>query len=136
MFPFQVYFRFMYMVLLFIALKHLILIILTVWKVSKYEVFSGPYFSYSDWLRENTDQEKTPYLDTFHAVPFVSKIHKYLTAFTAFYEYCVYWVLSILEAAFQMCFKKSCSQKFPRLHRKHLCRNLHFIKLQISVTLS
>ena len=27
-------------------------------KVSKYGVFSGPYFPYSNWLRENTDQKK------------------------------------------------------------------------------
>ena len=30
----------------------------TVWKVSKYDVFSCPYFLYSDWIRENTDQKK------------------------------------------------------------------------------
>ena len=33
----------------------------TTWKVSKYGVFSGPYFSV-------LGPEKTPYLDTFHAV--------------------------------------------------------------------
>ena len=35
------------------------------WKLSKYGVFSGPY---SVLLRENMDQKKTPYLDTFHAI--------------------------------------------------------------------
>ena len=25
------------------------------WKMSKYGVFSGPYFLYSDWIQENTD---------------------------------------------------------------------------------
>ena len=29
-----------------------------VWKVSKYAVFSGPYFPYSVWISENTDQKK------------------------------------------------------------------------------
>ena len=36
----------------------------TAWKVFKYGVFSGPYFS-------AFGPEKTPYLDTFHAVSFV-----------------------------------------------------------------
>ena len=53
----------------------------TAWKVSKYGVFSGPYFPHSDWIRRNTPYlfvfspnagkcgpEKTQYLDTFHAV--------------------------------------------------------------------
>ena len=41
---------------------------LTAWKVSRYEIFSGPYFPV---FRTNTGKygpEKTPYLDTFHAV--------------------------------------------------------------------
>ena len=40
----------------------------TAWKVSRYEVFSGPYFPA---FRTNTGKygpKKTPYLDTFHAV--------------------------------------------------------------------
>ena len=41
-------------------------------KMSKYGVFSGPYFpvfgQYSIQVRENTDQKKTPYQDSFHAV--------------------------------------------------------------------
>ena len=48
----------------------------TVWKVSKYGVFSGPYFPLLDskWIQifspstEKYRPEKTPYLDTFHAV--------------------------------------------------------------------
>ena len=53
----------------------------TAWKVSKYEVISGPYFQYSIWIRRDTEYlfvlssntgkyglELTPYLDTFHAV--------------------------------------------------------------------
>ena len=27
-----------------------------------------PIFLYSDWIQENKNQRKTPYLDTFHAV--------------------------------------------------------------------
>ena len=38
-----------------------VIILYTVWKVSKYGVFSGPYFP-------AFGPEKTPYLDTFHAV--------------------------------------------------------------------
>ena len=40
-------------------------ITVTAWKVSKHRVFCGPY---SVQLQENTDQKKTPYLDTFQAV--------------------------------------------------------------------
>ena len=36
-------------------------IAISAWKVSKYGVFSGPYFP-------AFGQEKTPYIDTFHAV--------------------------------------------------------------------
>ena len=56
-------------------------ITVTAWKVSKCRVFSGPFFPafglntdrYGVSLRiqsesEKTDQKKTPYLDTFHAV--------------------------------------------------------------------
>ena len=38
------------------------------WKVSKYGVFSGPYFPAFELNTENTDLKKTPYFDTFHAV--------------------------------------------------------------------
>ena len=37
-------------------------------EVSKYGDFSGPYFPVLVRIKENTDQKKTPYLDTFHAV--------------------------------------------------------------------
>ena len=40
------------------------LITFITWKVSKYGVFSGPYFP-------AFGQEKTPYLDSFHAVDYV-----------------------------------------------------------------
>ena len=52
-----------------------------VWKVSKYGVFSGPFFPHSDWIRRDTKYlsvfslnagkygpEITLYLVTFHAV--------------------------------------------------------------------
>ena len=52
----------------------------TTWKVSKYGVFSGPFFPHSDWtdryfvsLRVQSEcgkirTRKTPYLDKFHTV--------------------------------------------------------------------
>ena len=40
---------------------------ITVWKVSKYVVFSGPYFPVFGLNTGLYGQEKTPYLDTFHA---------------------------------------------------------------------
>ena len=54
----------------------------TAWKVSKYGVFCGPYFpafglntEYLSVFCPNAGKygpEKTPYLDTFHAVPAVN----------------------------------------------------------------
>ena len=40
----------------------------TAWKVSKYEVFSGPHFSVFSPNTGKYGPEKTPYWDTFHAV--------------------------------------------------------------------
>ena len=40
----------------------------TVWKVSKYGVFSGPYFSVFGPNAGKYGPEKTPYMDAFHAV--------------------------------------------------------------------
>ena len=42
----------------------------TAWKVSRYGVFSGPYFPVFGLNTGIYGQEKTPYLDTFHAVPY------------------------------------------------------------------
>ena len=40
----------------------------TAWKVSKYGVFSGPYFPVFGLNTGKYGTEKTAYLDTFHAV--------------------------------------------------------------------
>ena len=40
----------------------------TVWKVSKFEAFSGPYFPAFGLNTGKYGPEKTPYLDTFHAI--------------------------------------------------------------------
>ena len=53
----------------------------TLWKMSKYEVFTGPCFSistldaeilckfpYSVWIGENTDHKNSVFLGTFHSV--------------------------------------------------------------------
>ena len=41
--------------------------LITAWKVSKYGVFSGPYFPVFGLNTEKYGPEKTAYLDTFHA---------------------------------------------------------------------
>ena len=47
----------------------------TAWKVSKYEVISGPYFPVLGLNTGKYGPEITPYLDTFHAVlPFTIKM--------------------------------------------------------------
>ena len=40
----------------------------TAWKVSKYGVFSGPYFPVFGLNTDKYRPEKTPYLDSFHVV--------------------------------------------------------------------
>ena len=40
----------------------------TAWKGSKYGVFFGPYFSVFSPNTGKYEPEKTPYLDTFHAL--------------------------------------------------------------------
>ena len=65
----------LYCVTSFWYVASLKLISQTAWKVSKYGVYSGPYFPV---FSPNT--EKTPYLDTFHAVlliPFVAGDKRY-----------------------------------------------------------
>ena len=42
--------------------------VLTALKNVQIRSFFGPYFLYSVRIKENTDQTKTPYLDTFYAV--------------------------------------------------------------------
>ena len=49
-------------------LEHQILMCITAGKVSKYGVFSGLYFSVFSPNIGKYRPEKTPYLDTFHAV--------------------------------------------------------------------
>ena len=56
-----------YLVLLSQYACHLLSI--TVWKVPKYGVFSGPYFPVFSPNAGKYRPEKFPYLDTFHTVP-------------------------------------------------------------------
>ena len=73
-------------------------IIVTAWKVSKYGVFSGPYFPafglntpYLSVFSLNVGKyglEKTPYLDTFHAVLKEEKIIAWLN--WCIWVYCIY----------------------------------------------
>ena len=43
-------------------------------------------FLYSDWIHENTDQKKTPYLDIFHVVG----VALYITSFSKNLSFFVY----------------------------------------------
>ena len=69
----------------------------TAWKVSKYGVFSGPYFpvfrliteTYSKWGKYRP--EKFPYLDTFHAVWY---IQNHISLFL--------WTLSVVNKHFTL----------------------------------
>ena len=52
-------------------LKNIQMIFLnTAWKVSKYGVFSGPYFPVFSPNTGKYEPEKAPFLDTFHAVKY------------------------------------------------------------------
>ena len=48
----------------------------TAWEVSKYGVFSGPYFPVFSQNTGKYGPEETPYLDTFHAV--IAKFHGWM----------------------------------------------------------
>ena len=49
----------------------------TAWKVSKYGVSSGPYFPVFALNTEKYGPEKTPYLDTFHAVEITGRYYSF-----------------------------------------------------------
>ena len=51
----------------------------TAWKVSKYEVISGPYFPVFGLNTEKYGPEKTLHLDTFHAVCYYAGIRNELS---------------------------------------------------------
>ena len=53
--------------------------ITTAWKVSKYGVFSDPYFPVFSPITGKYGLEKTPYLDTFHAVNILVRNEKIRT---------------------------------------------------------
>ena len=46
------------------------------WKVSKYGVFSGPYFPVFGLNTGKHRPEKSPYLDTFHVVGVENTVEK------------------------------------------------------------
>ena len=50
------------------CLASLWIFLVTAWKVPKYGVFSGPYFPVFGLNTGKYGPEKTPYLDTFHAL--------------------------------------------------------------------
>ena len=50
---------------------------ITAWKVSKYEVFSGPYLSIFSPNTGKYGPEKTRYLDTFYAVHIWWHVYEY-----------------------------------------------------------
>ena len=52
------------------VLEHIVTVVYTAWKVSKYGVFSGPYFPVFIPNTGKYGPEKNPYLDTFHVVLF------------------------------------------------------------------
>ena len=56
-------------ILFYKNLKNVITV--TAWKVSKYRVFSGPYFPVFGLNTDKCGTEKTPCLDTFHAVSMI-----------------------------------------------------------------
>ena len=117
-------------------------------KVSKFGVFSGLYFPafglsispYSIRMRKNTNQKKTRYLDTFHAVcTFHNKYHLYLcficfTLLTVNFSYKVPWKqLSHLKTLFHFIVSCcGCLYNSPFLFRIFQPLNLKFtgVKLQ------
>ena len=68
-------------------------------KVSKYGVFSGPSFPVSGLNAEKYGPEKTPYLDSFHAVRDVSR-SLHLVGAVAVLSCCLNWCTSILGSSY------------------------------------
>ena len=60
--------------------KNIVLLLVTVWKVSKYGVFSGPYFPVFSPNGGKYGPEKTPYLDTSHT-----------GEYRQFWDNCLWW---------------------------------------------
>ena len=85
---------------------------LTAWKVSKYGVISGRYFSVFGLNIGKYGPEITPYLDTFHAVTHVSSF------------------MSMARSSRRDVLCKKCVlRKFEKFTGKHLCRSLFFNKV-------
>ena len=57
----------------------------TAWKLSKYEVFSGPFFPVFGLNTGKYGLEKSSYLDTFHAVSFSQKPREILGSIPFYY---------------------------------------------------
>ena len=104
----------------------------TAWKVSKYGVFSGPYFLVFGLNTEiygvnlfrtqkNTDQKKLPYLDNFHAVQQMAKANYIVTLkneqfswinlliLSIYYGNILYYTFYILVPATDICLGGSLS---------------------------
>ena len=94
--------------------------ILTTWKVSKYGVFSGPYFLYSVRIQENTDQKKLCIWSLF--------THCLKKCFFFPINISVYIIHSIfLEVVTQRCsMKKGVLTNFTKFTGKHLRQSLFF----------
>ena len=68
-------------------------------KVSKYGVFSGPYFNVFGMNTGKYGPEKSPYLDTFHAV-LIKFIYVYVFMHWSWQSYC--FVLLFIQVGNQM----------------------------------
>ena len=77
----------------------------TAWKVSKDGVFSGPYFPIFGLNTGKYGQEKTPYLDTFHAVVYKG----------------IYWPAKILSFYYIMPFNYKIKSHFSNLILRKRC---------------
>ena len=93
----DLHFSFSYLTLIYLVSIHKLMFIITAWKVSKYGVYSGPYFSVfstnkgkyrlleTPYLGKYRP-EKTPYLDTFHIVNTISNRKICILVFSALFS--------------------------------------------------
>ena len=101
---------------------------ITVWKVSKYQVFPGPYFPVFGLNTEKFGTGKTPYLDTFHAVDLFSKCEQIRSCLQIFPNL-IHKSLSFFVSKIETCSHCKYRKNFLNFLVNGLCNNEHILEI-------
>ena len=99
--------------------------IITEWKVSEYGVFSGPYFLVFGLNGRKYRSEKTPYLDTFHAVNIIYVIWYNISNITSIMWYIWYKFYNFIIYT-DLKYSKPC-----RFFRKGIVKRLRVLPFKV-----